>query len=194
MFSAARAQARAQREDSGEREPAASVRLAPPIRSPTERGVCASPLALFGSSTGMNGGATAGATMQRASSRPPSAAMSRATNFSRAARAASVSPNRQMFGSIGIAAAREALAATQPACNGASGWLPQQQRRSPPPSSTATGTGDVRYLGAATGSSPAIGAGGAALGVGRSPQVMLNNKMDLMASVRLARRTQVLCM
>lgn len=194
LFSAARAQARAQREGSGEREQAASVKLAPPIRSPTETGACTSPLTLFGSSTGMNGGATAGATRQRASSRPPSAAMSRAININRAARAASVSPNRQMFGSIGMAAAREALASTQPACTGSSGWLPQQQRRSPPPSSTATGTADARYFGAATGNSPAVGAGGAALGVGRSPKVMLNNKMDLMASVRLARRTQVLCM
>ena len=200
LFSAARAQAReAQREGhvvGAPREAQPSVRLAPPIRSPADA-CSSSPLALVGCSAGAT-------SRQRSSSRPPSGTMPRSGNNT-ATRAASVSPNRQMFGAIGLAAAREALPSQQPravaaaAAAAASGWLPQQKRRSPPSSSPSLqpNVPTVSHTSIMAGAIQvaSVGARGpvatATSTSGRTPQVTLNNKMDLMSSVRLARRNQV---
>jgi len=103
-----------------------------------------------------------------------------------------------MFGNIGLVAAKETpsshqpvLAATTGAGLAASGWLPQQQRCLPPTTSILLSNNNTKASCGAGGGGMATGGNAASGGVvsGRTPQVMLNNKMDLMASVRLARRT-----
>jgi len=189
LFSAARAQAReAQREGhtvGAQREAQPSVRLAPPIRSPADA-CSSSPLALIGNSTGAAG-------LQRSSSRPPSGTMTRGGN-NNATRASSVSPDRQMFGIIGLVAAREALSTLQPraAAAAASGWLPQQKRRSPTSSPyLQSNVPAMIHNNMMTGPVQGVSVAMAASTSGRTPHVILNNKMDLMSSVRLARRNQV---
>ena len=196
LFSAARAQARETRDgqvNSLQRDVQPSVRLAPPVRSPKETRGATSPLALYGSCAGTIGSGAAngagGGSRHRGSSRPPSAALSRA---------ASASPNKHMFGNIRLVAAKETLSSQQPvlaATTGAglaaSGWLPQQQRCLPPTTCIPLSNNNTKASCGAGGGGMATGGNAASGGVvsGRTPQVMLNNKMDLMASVRLARRT-----
>ena len=193
LFSAARAQAREiKREGQGgaQRDPQASVKWAPPIRSPTERGG-KSPLALFGSSAGSNAAVSRGC-RPRSSSRPPLEGVVRPVN-TKALRAASVSPHRQIFGSVGMAAAKEAtLQSVVCAASAAARGPSQEQRCSPSPSSSALDCIATLNGNGADGYVPPVS--GTLAGRDGRPQHqdMLNNKMDLMASIRLARRAQVM--
>jgi hypothetical protein len=100
-----------------------------------------------------------------------------------------------MFGNIGLVAAKETLSSQQPvlaATTGAglaaSGWLPQQQQCLPPTTSIPLSNNNTKASCGAGGGGMATNAASGGVVGGRTPQVMLNNKMDLMASVRLARR------
>jgi hypothetical protein len=194
LFSAARAQAREVKREGlsgSQREAQPSVRLAPPIRSPTERGGM-SPLALFGNSAGPNSSAAKGC-RQRSSSRPPSESLAVRPANTKGSRAASVSPHRQMFASAGLMGAMEIKPSAAALGWAAAGGPSHPPRRSPSPSTAPLSTitnvvnSNVADAYASAICNSQVGRGG----IRPQPHITLNNKMDLMASVRLARRAQV---